>query len=542
MQKNQIYLIVSAAVIVIIAAAAAVVVIGDDDDDNDEKNNTTSGYTKMWIIGNANLDNYVNADDVEYIQGIIDGKNPVKHFVGEISGNKIDVNMADVNCDGVVDSKDVEKLQSMISATADSPKQVIYYVDVDGNVNSMHFPAVTLISTYEQNSKQLQTIDAMDMIIAWDYQSAAHIYASQWASGDNAIPVIFNSYDERKDPDAELIERYAPDAVLTGTSSIYCQNLEVSLPSNRENMDIIRISSWEDDNVIEGTLTLGFMILKNAEAQAYADWAQGWFDTISDKVSTLSDDEIVNVLCPRGSYNDWNVTFNGPRSGKYETSLLAGANNIITRNLTSTSTNIVVNDEWVKTQSDLDWIVAIVYGDLDNASRTVTSDPSGSSVTYTNKSFFDTATSYWSGMTEQYGTKVAVVDNLVSQGTTYVIGAVYMAKWFYPTLFQDMDPDAIFSEFLTKFFNYDYDQSAYYTDGGSIAIGPASTNSSVTGYAEISVLGNAELGDSQVDGTSSVKGIIGDALCGAYPSRFQSCIYGVPLSDGSGVFAKVSQV
>lgn len=448
-------------VVIIIIAAAAVVLM--DDDDDDKKSDSTDAYTRLWIVGNANMDDVLDENDIQYIQDVIDGKKDAPIFNPKVSTHSVNTNMADVNQDGKVDANDITMLKQMLAQTKDSDKMKIYYVDVDGAINSMHFPAKTLISTYEQNSKQLQTIHAMDQVIAWDNQSAAHIYASAYSS----IPVIFNSYDERKDPSAELMMRYNPDAILTGSQDIYCQTLSTALPSNRTSMDIVRISSWEDDKVIEGTLTLGFMLCKNEEAQEYAAWADKWLNTISDKVSKLSSDEIVNVLCPRGSYNDWNVTMNGPRSGKFETSELAGANNIITRNLTSSSTNVVVDDEWVKSQSDLNFMVAIVYGDLDNQSRTITKDPTTSgSVTYTNKSFYDAAVSYWKGMTDAYGTQVHVVDNLVSQGTTYVIGAVYMAKWFYPELFSDMNPDEIFQEFMDRFFQYDFDCAAYQAQGG----------------------------------------------------------------------------
>ncbi len=463
MKMKTVLMTVAIAAIAVIVAAAAFVALGGDDDDDGKK--VATGYTRMWIVGNANMDDRVDGDDVQYVQDVIDGKREPVYFNPNTSSHSVLTNMSDVNQDGAVDQKDVDMLRRMISQTADSEKMLIHYVDVDGALNSMHFPAKTLISTYEQNSKQLQTIHAMDQVIAWDNQSAAHIYASAYSS----IPVIFKNYDERKDPSAELMIRYQPDAILTGSQDIYCQTLQTALPKDRPNMDIVRISSWEDDKVIEGTLTLGFMLNKNAEAQAYAEWADKWMNLISEKVSKLSSDKIVNVLCPRGSYNDWNVTFNGPRSGKFETSELAGAKNIITRNLTSSSTNVVVTDEWVKAQKDLDYIVAIVYGDLDNKTRHVTKDPVyPGGHDYDNKEFYETAKKYWDAMTKAYGTKVHVLDNLVGQGTTYVIGIVYMAKWFYPELFGDMDPDGIFQEFMDKFFRYDFDVASFQAGGGIV--------------------------------------------------------------------------
>ncbi len=36
-----------------------------------------------------------------------------------------------------------------------------------------------------------------------------------------------------------------------------------------------------------------------------------------------------------------------------------------------------------------------------------------------------------------------------------------MAKWFYPDLFEDLDPQAIHQEYLTRFQGLDYDLDEY---------------------------------------------------------------------------------
>ena len=37
------------------------------------------------------------------------------------------------------------------------------------------------------------------------------------------------------------------------------------------------------------------------------------------------------------------------------------------------------------------------------------------------------------------------------------IGVLYFAKWLYPDLFQDLDPQAVHQEYIDKFQNVDYD-------------------------------------------------------------------------------------
>lgn len=362
--------------------------------------------------------------------------------------------MADANGDGKIDKSDIDKVKSMIAAKADSPKQPIYYVDVDGALNKMHFPAKTIISTYEQNSKQLKTLGALDMVIGCEVASYADhtIYMSELKDK------VMMDNKERRDPPAEKIIAKNPDIVVTGTRGYYSTKLEATLPADRTNMDVVRISSWEDNKVIEGTLTLGFMSLKSDVALEYAKWTDKYIGEIEKKTGKLIYDKKVKVLVPRGGTKfGFDGMMNSPRSGKYETSVLAGANNIITRQVTPTTTsNLKVTDEWVSAQTDLNYIVYVVYDGL----KENTGD---------NRVFYNAAVDYWKNMTAACGTEIHVVDNEVMQGTTYVIGSVYMAKWFYPELFTDMNPDNIFQEFIDTFWKCNFNVAAHQA-GGGIAI------------------------------------------------------------------------
>jgi hypothetical protein len=42
-------------------------------------------------------------------------------------------------------------------------------------------------------------------------------------------------------------------------------------------------------------------------------------------------------------------------------------------------------------------------------------------------------------------------------GGKHFIAIAYMAKWFYPDLFEDLDPQAIHQKYLTEFQGLDYD-------------------------------------------------------------------------------------
>ncbi len=47
--------------------------------------------------------------------------------------------------------------------------------------------------------------------------------------------------------------------------------------------------------------------------------------------------------------------------------------------------------------------------------------------------------------------------DIATGGSGCLIGTAYMAKWFHPELFEDLDPEAIHQEYLTEFQGLDYD-------------------------------------------------------------------------------------
>ena len=52
---------------------------------------------------------------------------------------------------------------------------------------------------------------------------------------------------------------------------------------------------------------------------------------------------------------------------------------------------------------------------------------------------------------------VYVVSSTVMIGPYCFVGNAYMAKWFHPALFADLDPQVMHQEYLTRFQGLDYD-------------------------------------------------------------------------------------
>jgi iron complex transport system substrate-binding protein len=53
--------------------------------------------------------------------------------------------------------------------------------------------------------------------------------------------------------------------------------------------------------------------------------------------------------------------------------------------------------------------------------------------------------------------RVYVISNDLYGGAQHFIGVAYLAKWFYPELYEDLNPKSIHQEYLTRFQGLDYD-------------------------------------------------------------------------------------
>jgi len=124
MEKNKMIAIVIVAILVVAAVAAAVVVMNGNGDNKDKKSTATG---RLLVYGNADNDDYLDKDDLAFIKKIA---------AGEVSWNKNLHPLADTNCDGYVDQKDVTALQNLL----DKKSEKMYYINAYGNNMYVNYP------------------------------------------------------------------------------------------------------------------------------------------------------------------------------------------------------------------------------------------------------------------------------------------------------------------------------------------------------------------------------------------------------------------
>ena len=57
---------------------------------------------------------------------------------------------------------------------------------------------------------------------------------------------------------------------------------------------------------------------------------------------------------------------------------------------------------------------------------------------------------------------VYVLGAPISSGIRSLVGELYLAKWFHPDLFEDIDPEDVHRELLDKFFDQELEEVYVY--------------------------------------------------------------------------------
>lgn len=460
-------------VIIVLVAALAVVVVydsGDDDDDDDTGSSSSSTSSSsidncyLWIYGNVNADSYIDQEDIDLLEKILAGED-YEVYVSIYDGYNADnvtsrISFADANGDGTVDEEDLDYIQEIIdfqenysaavsAGTLDTftDEITLYYNNCDNEKCSVHLPINTLISVYFSNSEVVRLLGATDRVVATD---------STTLNKPTLLPEFqsITTTVDRFSPDAETVLATGADAYFTGSSSTYAEYLEDSVG---DAMDVIRLPAWEDNNIMAGVLTLGYMLGATDTAYEYIEWACGYVDLITERVDTLSGN--VTTIVPKGRNSC--LEGNGLGSGQYEITELAGAVNLASM-LSATDEYPAFSIEWALSVNP-QFIVLSGYAGFEKSSE----DDIQTYVTDVMATAYET----YEGTYAAENGQIYFIANEIFTGPSSIIAMVYCATWFYPDLFSDLDGFDVFQEYIDLFVPAlaDYDLSAHI---GQFVVGP----------------------------------------------------------------------
>jgi iron complex transport system substrate-binding protein len=300
---------------VIIVLIIAVVVIGVftavKNGSNDKKGIDSYPTGRLWVLGNANNDDYINQDDVDYISKVI--------LEGSINyGEDL---MCDANYDGKIDSDDVKQVQDLIAGSADK----VWYVNVDKKIRSFNCTTEKNILTIHPSPTEEVILLNTNLIVASD----DYVTQTGYSQFRDIIPSNFPSVGDMFDPDIEAIiktyDKYGSLIVVLGTADYFAPTLESQVESF--DIQVVRLPSWESGMVAPGILTLGYLLGETENAYRYLKWHDKIINKIKEKVSSIPDEDKVKLIMINTAPEDVDE-IHGPGFGDYENSEICGGNNL----------------------------------------------------------------------------------------------------------------------------------------------------------------------------------------------------------------------
>ena len=371
------------------------------------------------IYGNANEDDTIDMGDVVYTKLAIFGKKPKTE-------------LCDAKYDGRINVLDVIQTKLIILGK----EKELTIVDSADKIKTVKKPIKRIVVINRNILETMRSIDATDKIVGVGKQTKDR----------KAFFPVFSEYPcigSWGSPDIEKVLELRPDVVtLWATLSPSKQEeTQNKLEASNPDITVIRFDCFKPAWYIEEVRKLGYILDKREEAEEFIDFYQSCKGTITERVEGISEEDRPKVYIERSHYKT-----NGAGKAVHQMVVAAGGNNIFG----DLSGSLTVDPEEV-IERDPELIIRVKKGaggylldvgdtkELEELREEVMNRPELQKVTAVEAG------------------NVYAVSDFVYRGARDIVGIRYLAKWFHPDLFEDLDPREIHQEYITRFQGLDYD-------------------------------------------------------------------------------------
>ena len=373
----------------------------------------------LGIYGNANEDDTIDMRDLTYVKLIFFGKKP-------------ETELADAKYDGKINPLDFIQIKLI---TVGKEKEITV-VDEGDRIVTVKKPIKKIILSTFSGGEAIKTLKAEESVVGVGKGIARR---KTFFPKLSELPLISGGhydlyYEEIYELDPDILIIYAP-------SEKYAAQFGDILDKLEPRTTVLCLASTKIAFLTENMEKLGYILDKREEAEEFIDFYECIMNTIEERVEGISEKDKPRVFfeCYK-DYKTYDVYFDHIAR--------AGCINIAADLGTG---YLDVDPEWVIVQ-DPEIIVHLTSStkcacgyDEDDATEM--------------KAFRDVIMNRpeLAKVTVVKTGRVYVIGNDIFSGAHHFIGIGYMAKWFHPEFFEDLDPKAIHQEYLTRFMRLDYD-------------------------------------------------------------------------------------
>ncbi|MEA1906318.1 MAG: ABC transporter substrate-binding protein [Euryarchaeota archaeon] len=386
-----------------------------------------SDYT-LGIFGNANEDETINMQDVTYTELII-------------LEYRDKTELADGKHDGKINMQDVTQIELTILG---KEKELTLIDDMD-DVVTVAKPISSVVYV-GHNAFVYETWRALGMADKIVGTTDRFIKPGGYRYSENYYPEMLSmrSVGTLAEPDFEEIVDIAPDLLYTDEEKY---DIKDTAANKIPGLPVICMDI-DPAQFTKNTRITGYVFDRRDEADEYIDWRNGWQDRIEDRTEGLSDGERPLVLM--SSYTEGSNEFS-VRSGdsSFHPMIVGAGGKNIGKDLTG---YVKVDAEWIVDRNP----EIIVFSAANTYCGYDFDDSSELAALYDD--FM--GRSDFAGVSAVVNKRVYFINyaHLCVGGASGTIGEAYMAKWFQPDIFADIDPLDMQQEFL-EFQGIDLDLS-----------------------------------------------------------------------------------
>ena len=367
------------------------------------------------IYGNANEDDTIDMRDLTYVKLIFFGKKTVTE-------------LADAKYDGKINPLDFIQIKLII--VGKEKELTIVDSAPSYRIVTVKKPLKRIVSGHQL---------AIEMMRSLKLEKDRIVGVSSDVHKNNIFFPEFSDYPYVGiwPLDIEKVLSLNPDAVFLYPSSYYDEETKKLEDAG---ITVLRYDWYRPGNIyVEEVKKLGYIIDKEEEAEEFLEFYEGCMDTIKERVEGIPEDERPRIYLETGE----TYKTAGKDTGYHQKLEMVGSNNIFSD---LSGYPDVDPEEVIKRNPEIILKMPYWEGGYKEDDLTVFKD-------------------MWNEIRSRpelesvlavKNKRIYILSNDVS-AAKHFIGISYMAKWFHPDIFKDLDPKAIHQEYLTRFQGLDYD-------------------------------------------------------------------------------------
>lgn len=301
--KNMTIAIVAILLVSGIAAAGMYLIAKDEGDDSPQV------YSSLPIMGNANNDDRIDQNDIDLINGIIEGEESFEDYP-----------YADANNDGKVTEIDKNIVQNIM----DVKETEIFVVDQNNDVVELKFPLKNIVTVNPDMLTMMILIGCQNEVagfIASEYEveqraaidaGAVRLAKARALNADN--------WDAFIDLDQNLYSEGGIGAVLVMTEAAVS---EKKADLDKAGIPVLSIKCSAPLDTLDASLLIGILTGNENQARTYYETSHQLLKEIDEKTKNLTNEEKTKVV-------SFNMTYylTETESAYTKVTQLAGGNNI----------------------------------------------------------------------------------------------------------------------------------------------------------------------------------------------------------------------